>query len=319
MIIQGQEVPVDVQAELEQFEWKRATWTAEKLIACSPFREDRHPSFYCWLVETEKAPAGAWGDSGASGEYEKGGFISLLSFLRNESEEETIEYLISKYGIQNSDGKIILRKLNVSLGKKVRTPLPHHLLDGLQEHPYLSNRGISRGVQKAMKTGFDPKKNAIALPWFLPDGRLGAIKYRRVNNKRFFYAKGGFPIRELLYGIHILHEKDYLDTVVVTEAEIDAMSAMTVGFPAVAVGCSSFNEKHRNLLLQTNVRKVIIASDNDKAGRKLAKQIQDVLGMQFSLYQIDYPDGVKDLNDMDADTRRKVLNKARKVNGIKLI
>jgi len=84
MIINGQEVPVDVQAELEQFEWDKARWTGEKLIACSPFRSDNHPSFYCWLVETEKAPTGAWGDSGGSGEYEKGGFISLL-FILNAS------------------------------------------------------------------------------------------------------------------------------------------------------------------------------------------------------------------------------------------
>lgn len=319
MIIQGQEVPVDVQAELEQFEWKRATWTAEKLIACSPFRDDNHPSFYCWLVETEKAPEGAWGDSGGSGEYEKGGFVSLLSFLRNETEEETIEYLISKYGTQGSDDKIVLRRLNVKFEKGARKALPHILLDGLQEHPYLSNRGISKGVQKVMKTGFDPENKAIALPWFLPDGRLGAVKYRRVNNKRFFYAKGGFPIRELLYGIHILHEKDYLDTVVVTEAEIDAMSAMTVGFPAVAVGGSNFNERHRNLLMQTNVKNIIIASDNDEAGKKLAKQIQDVLGWSFSLYQIDYPSGVKDLNDMNSETRKKVLTGAKKINGLKLI
>src|SRR5690606_40301738 len=62
------------------------------------------------IFETEKAPEGAWGDSGASGEYEKGGFVSLLSFLRNETEEETIEYLVSKYGTQGSDGKIVLRR-----------------------------------------------------------------------------------------------------------------------------------------------------------------------------------------------------------------
>jgi len=319
MIINGQEVPVDVQAELEQFEWDKARWTGEKLIACSPFRSDNHPSFYCWLVETEKAPTGAWGDSGGSGEYEKGGFISLLSFLRNESEEETIEYLLTKYGTQGSGGQIVLRRLNVKLEKEARKPLPQSLLEGLQEHPYLTQRGISKGVQKAMKTGFDPEKEAIALPWFLPDGRLAAIKYRKVNSKRFFYAKGGFPIRELLYGINILHEKDYLDTVVITEAEIDAMSAMTVGFPAVAVGGSQFNEKHKNLLLQTNIKNVIIASDNDEAGEKLAKQIKDTLGISFAIYRIDFPQGVKDLNDMDAVTRKRVLENAQRVNGVKLI
>lgn len=319
MIIRGNEVPVDVQAELEAFEWEKEKWTEEQLIACSPFRPDNSPSFYCWLVETDKAPAGAWGDRGAEGEFEKGSFISLLSFLRDETEEEVIEYLESKYGVSGEDGKFHFRKIRLRTDKGARQTLDMGLLENLGYHPYLEGRGIPKGVQKALKVGYVPEKKAIAIPWFLPDGRLASIKYRRVDSKRFFYEKGGFPVARLLYGIQVLHEKEYLDTVVITEAEIDAMSAMAVGFPAVAVGGASFNEYHASLLKQTNVKRVIIASDNDAAGSKLRQQIKDLLGSYFGLATINYPDDVKDLNDMNWEQRKGLLKNALPINGFKLM
>jgi 5S rRNA maturation endonuclease (ribonuclease M5) len=310
--LKGFDVPVDVEAELREFDWEHDRWTSEKLIACSPFRDDSRPSFYVWLVDTDQARAGSWGDSGGS-VHRKGGFIYLLSFLRNETAKETVDYLMNKYGTYLEDGKIVLNKLNVEVEKEERT-LPLSLLDGLQEHPYLTRRGISKSVQKALKTGYDLEKKAIAIPWFLPNGKLGAVKYRKTEDKQFFYAKGGYPVRNLLYGVHILHQKDYLDTVVVTEAEIDAMTAMTAGFPAVAVGGSQFNPKHTSALMQTNVKNVIIASDNDEAGAKLAKQIEDALSFHFNLYRVEFPDGAKDLNELGIEKCNKALNGAKKLN-----
>jgi 5S rRNA maturation endonuclease (ribonuclease M5) len=311
--LKGFDVPVDVEAELREFDWEQAKWTGEKLIACSPFRDESRPSFYVWLVDTDQAWAGSWGDSGGSGEFEKGGLISLLSFLRNESPEETVDYLVAKYGTY-INGHIVLNRLNVNLEENARKSLPLSLVEGLQEHPYLTKRGISKGVQRALKTGYDAEKKAIAFPWFLPNGKLAAVKYRRTSSKRFFYAKGGYPIRNLLYGVHILHQKDYLDTVVVTEAEIDAMTAMTAGFPAVAVGGSQFNPKHTSALMQTKVKNVIIASDNDEAGVKLAKQIEDALSFHFNLYRVEFPDGAKDLNELGIEKCNKALNGAKKLN-----
>jgi 5S rRNA maturation endonuclease (ribonuclease M5) len=321
MQIRGNEVPVDVRAELEQFEWEKDRWTADQLMACSPFRSDSRPSFYVWLEDSDKAPAGAWGDRGGSGELEKGHFTTLLAFLRNESEEETIEYLETKYGVSNKDGEIVLRKLRPKLEKGARKTLDMSLLDGLEKHPYLSNRGIHPGVQHALKTGYDPEKRAIAIPWFLPDGRLASIKYRQTKSKKFFYAKGGFPVAKLLYGIHVLHQKEYLDHVVLTEAEIDSMSAMSVGFPAVAVGGSSFNEHHRSLLMQTNVKRIIVASDNDAAGEKLASQIVDSLGSIYDVYRVQFPNEYKDLNEVlvkNAKLLKSMLENPVKISGFRL-
>ena len=81
--IRGQTVNVDIQSELEVFEWSRPKWSESKLIACSPFRYDHSPSFF---VNLDGDYAGTWGDSGAyDDEWSKGGFIKLLSFLRRET------------------------------------------------------------------------------------------------------------------------------------------------------------------------------------------------------------------------------------------
>ncbi|WP_230116380.1 hypothetical protein [Bacillus velezensis] len=65
LILNGRHVDVDIRYELEQFEWTRPTWTEDRLLAASPFRYDRTPSFYVYLEDTASAKAGYWGDSGA--------------------------------------------------------------------------------------------------------------------------------------------------------------------------------------------------------------------------------------------------------------
>ena len=44
------ELNIDVRAELENYEWEKAIWKENKLIACSPFRGEENPSFYCFLL-----------------------------------------------------------------------------------------------------------------------------------------------------------------------------------------------------------------------------------------------------------------------------
>ncbi|ARW46031.1 hypothetical protein S100141_04811 [Bacillus licheniformis] len=55
LTLNGRPVDVDIRYELEQFEWTRPTWTDERLLAASPFRYDRTPSFYVYLDDTTSA------------------------------------------------------------------------------------------------------------------------------------------------------------------------------------------------------------------------------------------------------------------------
>jgi DNA primase len=119
---------------------------------------------------------------------------------------------------------------------------------------------------------YDSQGKAAVIPWYGADGRLANVKYRKTYGKTFWYLKGGRPIRELLYGIN-----DVGKTAVICEAEIDAMSWMEAGYSAVAVGGASFNSWKRDVILRSPIEELIIATDNDKAGGKLRREIEAMM------------------------------------------
>lgn len=315
--------------ELRVFEWSNATWSSKQLQASSPFREDSKPSFYVWLKDDpiSKARAGYWGDRGGT-EYIRGNFITLLAYLRQETEEETAEYLFSKYspdweGDLSSVHKAIEAMFagNSTKGnrrRQRRQPLNPSILQRYNFwHPYLSKRGISGGVQRAMRVGYDPKRRMITIPWFNGRGDLVNIKYRSINSKFFQYTPlkvGAHPVREHLYGIDVIRRKGCRE-VVICEAEIDAMYAMTAGFPALAVGGASFSKEKADIIKRSPIRNLIIAADNDKAGRKLKDEIIKRLNGYVRLYDITFPDEYKDLNDIqDIEKTRTIIGTASAID-----
>lgn len=296
---------IDVRAELEQYEWERATWTHDRLIAVSPFRYDRTPSFYVYTTDTADAKAGYWGDPGAKDpEWQRGGIVKLLAFLRNETTAETLEYLRYKYGEDtsgahtNSDGLPRLKPLRIEQERRIYRPLDMHILDRYKwRHPYLGQRGISEPVQRLMRIGYDRERKAIVIPWFNANGSLGAIKYRRVDTKVFWYEKGGRPIREMLYGIDVVYARR-LRKVAIVEAEVDAMTLMSAGIPAIATGgATSWNAGKRDMIVRSPIEDVVIFRDNDEAGRawrnRIASDLRGLVRLECALT----PRYVKDVND----------------------
>ncbi|WP_431819287.1 toprim domain-containing protein (plasmid) [Bacillus thuringiensis] len=297
--IRGRDVDVDIEKELEDYNWYRAKWSADRLIACSPFRYDSSPSFYVYLQDTASAFAGSWGDSGGSGGHQKGHFTQLLSFLRDCSEEEVIEYLLEEYA-SDWDGttKLEIDLSRIKMKEEVRG-LPMELIRGLSVFsPYLLNRGVCEKAQKYYTTVFDEEKQLVMFPYLTPNGRLAALKKRRIDSKMFFYEGGGVPMRELVFGIDLAH-RDNHKIGIVTEAEIDAMYGYSVtGILGLGVGTSSLTKEKASVIRRSPIEELIIASDNDKAGEKLRKQIEECFSGEIRLYSIEFPDGCKDLNDM---------------------
>lgn len=298
----GHTLDIDIRAELEQFEWTRPTWTDEKLVAASPFRYDRTPSFYVYLRDTPSAPAGSWGDSGAyDSDYAKGGIVKLLSFLRNETEEETIDYLIETYSNDYSDDtlpKLAVPKLTTS---KRLQPLDESILDDYNRgHPYLTRRGISEKVQRKMGVGYDHSSRAITIPWRFPNGRLANVKYRKIYGKAFWYRKDAIPIRRLVYGINLIYNHAAKEAVL-CEAEIDAMSWWVAGVPAVATGGVSFTNEQRDIIIRSPIEQLYVATDNDKAGKKLRRQVPKELNGYINVYDVYIPREYKDANDVLID------------------
>lgn len=286
---------IDVRSELEPFEWgHNAKWTHDKLIAASPFRYDKTPSFFVRLEPWGDYPAGIWSDSGAyDADYASGDIVKLLSFLRNETREETEEYLFEMYG-PRSDGQIEL------IARSLRHRRTYSTLDeGLittAPSPYLSKRGISEQVQLEAGIGRSMHKNFAALPWRSADGRLLNIKYRATRGKTFFYERNATPIRRLVYGAETV--KGHHSRLIICEAEIDALSWRTAGFQAVAIGGVAFSREQADILKRLPVESYALAGDNDKAGQRFnARIVESLVGADLRLIQY-VCDSCKDANDV---------------------
>ena len=294
--IKRRRVDVDLKEELEAFNWTRAKWIDEKLIACSPFRYDSSPSFFVNLENLpDKEIAGTWLDSGAShgDEFRSGNFVQLLAFLRQETEEETADYLMEKYDFKPYEGELKL-KLDLKI-KQPFKPLPRPEWE--IDRSYLRGRSIAEEVCQEAEVLTPPNKDKVAFLWKSPAGEIEAIKYRSTTQKTFFYEKGGKRLNELLFGIDYVY-KNKCESVAICEAEIDALSWRTVGSGgAVAVGGSNFSDKQASLLIRSGVKNIILSLDNDRVGRELERKIYNKLSRYFTFWRVVFPPDIKDMNE----------------------
>lgn len=293
--IGSHEVDIDLTSELEAYDWGyNARWSADKLIAASPFRHDSTPSFYVNLTGDY---AGVWGDSGAvDDDYVSGGFVKLLAYLRGEGEDETADYLLSEYGRLYTDTEDIrLPALNIRKRTKYRTLALEIVTQATS--PYLLTRGISAEAQRQYGVGYGATlAGYTAMPWYSADGRLANVKYRSTTGKRFFYEKGATPIRQLVFGLNVVNA-NRSDMAVLCEGEIDAMSWATAGVPAVACGGSSISAEQIDAIKRSSVRILLLGGDNDPAGQRLNAEVKRRLGGFVEMYDVDYG-GHNDANDV---------------------
>jgi 5S rRNA maturation endonuclease (ribonuclease M5) len=312
ILLKGRAAEVDVEAELREFDWTRPTWNSDKLLAASPFRYDKSPSFFVRLEPYGEYPAGVWSDQGAyDAEWASGNFVKLLSFMRNETYEETEDYLADRYGVADNGGpQLSLKPLRLKV-QRVRQPLSETVLQGADEpSDYLLRRGISAETQAYY--GVRDCKSAVELPWRRANRQLANVKYRSKYGKTFWYVRGGDPIKNLLWGIDILNRevvsKD-VRTAVLAEAEIDAMSWREAGFEAIACGGAEWSRAKRDLILRSPIEELIIATDNDKAGEKLRRAVESSLVGKVAIRHARITGG-KDANEVLLSQGAKSLRSA---------
>lgn len=294
--VNGHLVEVDYPAELEQYmdRLEKVRIRGEKVQACSPFRSERHPSFAVNLDN------GSWVDSGADSEGErKGSFISLLAFFRGETLEETSDYLLEKYSHFLDDTDNLKLDLKLQLNEPEVHVLGQDKYKDIVGKPseYLFNRGIQVKTQRFFETGMGKKGDSIALPWHDVNGRIINIKYRSIKGKEFWFTKGGQPIKQHVYGLFAVKKLGFKEVWAV-ESEIDCLYLWSNGIPAIAFGGASINEVQKNLILNSGIETLVIATDADVVGRRFAEVLKyEFLGV-FDIKMVNFPDGVKDVNEL---------------------
>jgi hypothetical protein len=132
----------------------------------------------------------------------------------------------------------------------------------------------------------------------IPDPQTGAwttLYGRGVRTTRHCYLPG--PLR----GVWNFQAARSSDTVVLTESILDALSFHQAGI-ATAIpiyGTQGCTADHLNLLAREHVRTVILALDNDDAGRTATAALRDRLTAAGLTVRIaSYPTGVKDANEL---------------------
>ena len=220
----------------------------------------------------------------------------------------------------------VLRPMRLTVPARYK-PLDTTLLDAYKRrHPYLGERGISEEVQRLCQIGYDQRSNTVTIPWFNADGSLGNIKYRRVNEKTFWYLtkcpaclgdkiirKGrvyncascgiitenplrGRPIREMVYALNLVYERK-IKRAAIVEAEIDAMTLWTAGMPAIATGGTAFTATKRDLIIRSPIEEIIVIRDNDRAGRDWQRRVIAELSPYMSVRIATIPSRYKDVNE----------------------
>lgn len=150
-----------------------------------------------------------------------------------------------------------------------------------------------------VKTAQHPSLGAVAAFPYRRAGETYAAKFRAVEGKEWRSTHG---VSRGLYNADVLVSGD--SPVVITEGEMDALSCMQAGYlrsVSLPDGWTADNGK-RDALVEAEalLRKapfVIVAGDNDEAGRGLPRTVANILeGMDVR--RADWPEGCKDANDV---------------------
>lgn len=303
-------------AAIERYPWRSPSYARGRLIASSPWRIDNTPTFSA-VIDPQDDAFGCWNDPGAvDPEWARGSPIKLYAWLRNITEKEAFEELTVG---PNEDERPTLRiRLNApELQAAIRKPID--MSPYIQrEIPYLTSRGITPVIQRLYRCGYDVSKNAVVMPWTSPVGTFLNAKFRATWGKAFWYAKGGAPVKSMIYGIDIAYRRN-IKRAVIVEAEIDSMSASTAGTFGLAVGGSEFTEEKANLLRRSPIEELLIAGDNDAAGEKLRWEIEKKMRGYMRLYNVEIA-GAKDFNALGIEGTREAIAAARRVStfGVRL-
>ena len=170
----------------------------------------------------------------------------------------------------------------------------------IKQTEYPQQRGLSEEVIDRFMIGYDANYNkatggAIWQALIIPTGKESYVARNTDQNadKKNRYRKNG---KSLIYNRKALQAAT--KPVFITEGELDALSIITVGGEAVALGSTANTQSFLKLLeSQKPANPLIIALDNDQDGQKTADKLAEGLErLNISFYRLNPYREHKDAN-----------------------
>ena len=203
-------------------------------------------------------------------------------------------------------------ELNLSREKPERciNYITEEELDGYRyNHPYMFKRGLTDAIIDIFDIGYDKDTDCITFPIRDISGHTLFIARRSVKTKFFNYPEG---VEKPLYGLYEYHKivttrvvggrhngktefLNRLNEVIICESMLDALSFWVAGKFAVALNGLG-NDLQFRQLRELPCRKLILATDNDKAGMTARQRIRDNVKNKLITEYI-FPSNRKDANE----------------------
>lgn len=188
------------------------------------------------------------------------------------------------------------------------------LQDDTAAQVYLEGRGISPeaagsfrlGVVREPLVGHEMYRGRLCIPYITPNGvvnftfRCIALDCRRCSPPEGEKGHSKYlapPLDRNLYNMMALEyaEQTGLQTIHITEGELDALVLTMCGMPAIGIPGVDNWQDHWHLLF-ADFAEVFVWGDADKAGRRFANKMEKELRAR----QVALPDG-KDVNAVYID------------------
>ncbi len=164
-------------------------------------------------------------------------------------------------------------------------------------HPYMYERKMTNEVIEKFDIGYDSKTDSITFPVRDINGNTLFIARRSVHTKFFSYPEG---VEKPVYGLYEIYKYcTSVNSLIVCESMIDAITCWVYCKPAVALNGLG-NDLQFKQLRELPCRELIIATDNDSAGQRARQRIAKNVPNKI-LKQYIFPEGKKDINDLDKD------------------
>lgn len=278
-------------------------------IRCTcPFHKngvESHPSCSVYArTDNDKIPYGTYNCFTC---HESGTLPRFVSQCLNLGKTSAEDWLVKYFGTENQadDMSDVLNALKPKAVKQQKF-LDESILSKYEYyHPYMWKRKLTKEIVDRFNVGYDNVRDAITFPVFDKYHRLVMITERCVNSKKFYIDEN---VNKPVYLLYDIVQHDY-PFVVVTESQINCLTAWSYGYPAIAL-FGTGSEYQYEILKKCNIRKYVLCFDGDHAGRKGADRFIRNIGSKNIYKDILMPAG-KDLNDLSKDEFDKIFKETK--------
>lgn len=230
----------------------------------------------------------------------------MIAYLFDKDEEWGKQWIIDRFGNTLVEKQLDLE--SIELEKEQPTYLDESILDTFEDyHPYMTERKLNKEVIEKFKVKYDPKDDSLVFPVWDEKDNLVMLTKRSVKNK-FFNIEGGKE--KPTYLLNYIR-KENITTVIITEGQIDALTAWAYGMPAIAT-IGSPSKAQLDTLNQSGIRIYITIFDNDSAGERFKQQFLNRIRKDVLVLDCKLPEGKKDINDLSKEEFDKCIKELLK-------